>query len=144
MASGRPRQPNDPGIMASIETAISTVPRPNPIARLWHWRYELGLIAGGLLGAVTIAYTLGLDWLIAAAAATMAVLAAAMTWPAFPSGHHRQGLVHHHAAPGQDRLHARLDPDQVRPASGRALHRPRGLRRAGMAVVPRRDNRPGT
>ena len=88
MASGRPRQPNDPSIMASIETAISTVPRPNLIARLWHWRYELGLIAGGLLGAVVIAFTLGLDWLIAAVAATVAILAAAMTWP--PS---RQAII---------------------------------------------------
>ena len=81
MASGRPRQPNDPSIMASIETAVSTVARPNLLARLWHWRYELGLIAGGLLGAVTIGYTLGLDWLIATAAAALAILATAMTWP---------------------------------------------------------------
>ena len=41
MASGRPRQPNDPSIMASVEAALSTVARPNLIARLWHWRYEL-------------------------------------------------------------------------------------------------------
>ena len=34
-----------------------------------------------LLGTVAIGYTLGLDWLIAAAAAAMAILAAAMTWP---------------------------------------------------------------
>ena len=79
MASGRPRQPNDPSIMASIETAVSTVARPNLFARLWHWRYELGLIAGGLLGAVTIGYTLGLDWLIAVAAVAMAIIAAATT-----------------------------------------------------------------
>ncbi len=88
MASGRPRQPNDPSIMASIETAVSTIPRPNIIARLWHWRYELGLIAGTILGAVTIGYTLGLDWLIAVAAATMAILITAMTWP--PS---RQAII---------------------------------------------------
>ena len=81
MASGRPRQPNDPSIMASVEAAVSTVPRPGLIARLWHWRYELGLIAGGLLGTVAIGYALGLDWLIAAAATAMAILVAAMTWP---------------------------------------------------------------
>ena len=81
MASGRPRQPNDPSIMASVEAAVSTVARPNLIARLWHWRYELGLIAGGLLGAITIGYTLGLDWLIAVAAATMAIGVTAMVWP---------------------------------------------------------------
>ena len=77
MASGRPRQPNDPSIMASIETAVSMVARPNLLARLWHWRYELGLIAGGLLGAVTIGYTLGLHWLIVVAAAMMAIATAA-------------------------------------------------------------------
>jgi hypothetical protein len=42
MAFGRPRQPNDPSIMASVETAMSTVARPGLIGRVWHWRYELG------------------------------------------------------------------------------------------------------
>ena len=56
MASGRPRQPNDPSIMASVEAAVSTVARPNLVARLWRWRYELGLIAGGLLGAIAWPY----------------------------------------------------------------------------------------
>jgi hypothetical protein len=41
MASGRPRQPNDPSVMASVEAAMSTVARPRIIARMWHWRYEL-------------------------------------------------------------------------------------------------------
>jgi len=81
MASGRPRQPNDPSIMASVETAMSTVARPGLIARTWHWRYELGLIAGLVLGTVGIGITLGPGWLIAVAAATMAILAAALIWP---------------------------------------------------------------
>jgi hypothetical protein len=81
MASGRPRQPNDPSIMASVEAAMSTVARPRLIARMWQWRYELGLIAGVLLGTTGIGVTLGLDWLIAATAAAMAILAAALTWP---------------------------------------------------------------
>ena len=87
MASGRPRQPNDPSILAGAEAALSTVEAvpstvagPNLIARLWHRRYELGLIAGGLVGAITIGYTLGLDWLIAVAAA-MAIGLTAMVWP---------------------------------------------------------------
>jgi hypothetical protein len=42
MASRRPRQPNDPSVMACIEAAMSTVTRPRLIARGWHWRYELG------------------------------------------------------------------------------------------------------
>jgi len=81
MASGRPRQPNDPSIMASLETAMSTVARPGLIARVWHWRYELGLIAGLVLGTVGIGITLGPGWLIAVAAAAMAIVAAALSWP---------------------------------------------------------------
>lgn len=81
MASGRPRQPNDPSVMASLEAAMSTVSRPHLIARMWHWRYELGLIAGVLLGTIGIGVTLGPGWLITAAAAAMAVMAAALTWP---------------------------------------------------------------
>lgn len=81
MASGRPRQPNDPSIMASVEAAISTAARPGLIARAWHWRYEFGLIAGVVLGTVSIGVTLGPGWLIAVAAATMAILAAALIWP---------------------------------------------------------------
>jgi hypothetical protein len=82
MAAGRPRQPNDPSIMASVESALSTVARPGLISRLWHWRYELGLVAGVLLAAIAIGYTLGLGWLTATAGATTAVLAAAMAYPA--------------------------------------------------------------
>jgi hypothetical protein len=41
MAFGRPRRRNDPSVMASVEAATSVVARPGPIARLWHWRYEL-------------------------------------------------------------------------------------------------------
>jgi hypothetical protein len=35
MASGRPRQPNDPSVMASVEAAMSTVTRPRLITRIW-------------------------------------------------------------------------------------------------------------
>jgi len=35
MASGRPRQPSDPSIMASVEAAMSTVARPHLIARMY-------------------------------------------------------------------------------------------------------------
>ncbi len=81
MALGRPRRPNDPSIMASVETAVSTVARPGIIAWLWHWRYELAVIAGLPLAALAIGSTLGLDWLIAMAAAATAILVATMTWP---------------------------------------------------------------
>jgi hypothetical protein len=81
MAFGRPRGPNDPSVMASVEAAISTVARPGPLAWLWHWRYELGLTAG--LAAVGLAsgYWLGLAWLVAIAATGLALLTAALAWP---------------------------------------------------------------
>jgi hypothetical protein len=81
MAFGRPRRPNDPSVMASVEAAISTVARPGPIAWLWHWRYELGLTAG--LAAVGWAGgdELGAAWLIAIAATGLALLVAALVWP---------------------------------------------------------------
>jgi len=82
MASGRPRRPNDPSIMASVESALTPAACPGLISRLWHWRYELGLSAGVLLAAAAIGSALGLGWLIATAAAMMVILAAAMAWPA--------------------------------------------------------------
>ncbi len=81
MASGRPRQPNDPSVMSSVESALSPMPRPGRLARIWHWRYELGLVGGVLAGTVAIGVTLGPGWLITAVATTTAVLAAAVAWP---------------------------------------------------------------
>jgi hypothetical protein len=78
MASGRPRRPNDPSIMASVEAAVSSVSRPGPFGRLWHWRYELALLTGLPLAALAVGYTLGLDWLIAMAATALAGLAAVL------------------------------------------------------------------
>ncbi len=80
MAFGRPRRPNDPSIMASVETAVSMVARPGLIARMWHWRYELGLIAGVVLAAVSVGLILGPGWLTVMAAATIAILAGSMAW----------------------------------------------------------------
>jgi hypothetical protein len=80
VASGRPRRPNDPSIMASVEAAVSSVARPGPLGRLWHWRYELALVAGLPLTALAIGYTLGLGWLIALAATALAGMAAVLAW----------------------------------------------------------------
>ncbi len=80
MALGRPRRPNDPSIMASVETAVSTVSRPGLVGRMWHWRYELALIAGLPLVAVGIGFTLGAAALIALAATALAIGAAALLW----------------------------------------------------------------
>jgi hypothetical protein len=80
MASGRPRRPNDPSVMASVETALSAVARPGIFGLIWNWRYELGLSAG--LAAVGLAsgYALGAAWLIAIAAVGLAGLAAGLAW----------------------------------------------------------------
>jgi hypothetical protein len=81
MAFGRPRRRNDPSVMASVEAAISTVARPGPLARLWHWRYELGLTAGLAMVGLASGYELGAAWLIAIAATGLALLAGALAWP---------------------------------------------------------------
>jgi hypothetical protein len=78
MAGGRPRQSTDPNVLASVEKALSSVTRPNPVVAGWRWRYELALMLA--LAAVTFAIVqaLGAVWLaviVATAAATLAL------WP---------------------------------------------------------------
>ncbi len=80
MASGRPRRPNDPSIMASVEAAVSSVSRPGLFGGLWHWRYELALMTGLPLAALAIGGTLGLGGLIALAATGLALVAAVLAW----------------------------------------------------------------
>ena len=79
MAGGRPRQPNDPSVMASVEKALSSVTRPNPLVVGWRWRYELALMLA--LAAVTfvIVQTLGAIWLAVIVTAATATL---VLWPA--------------------------------------------------------------
>jgi hypothetical protein len=81
MAFGRPRRRNDPSVMASVEAAISTVARPGPLAWLWHWRYELGLITGLAVVGLASGYELGAAWLIAIAATGLALLVGTLVWP---------------------------------------------------------------
>jgi hypothetical protein len=88
MAFGRPRRPNDPSVMASVETALSTVARPGIFGLIWNWRYEFGLSAGLAAVALASGYALGAAWLIAMAAVGLVLLAAGLAWA--PS---RQRLV---------------------------------------------------
>jgi hypothetical protein len=81
MASGRPRRPNDPSVMASVETALSSVARPGILGLIWHWRYELGLSAGLATVGLASGYALGAAWLIALAAAGLVLLVAGLAWP---------------------------------------------------------------
>ena len=67
--------------LASVATAVSAVTRQGIIAGVWHWRYELCLTSGLIAATVGTSVTLGTGWLAAATAATIAILAAALTWP---------------------------------------------------------------
>jgi hypothetical protein len=88
MAHGRPRQPNDPSVMSSVEAALTAAAGPGLLARTWHWRYELALLGGLLFGTISIGVVLGPGWLAVTAAAGLAAIAAAVAWP--PS---RQRLI---------------------------------------------------
>jgi len=81
MASGRPRRPNDPSVMSSLESAVREIRRPGPLESWWNWRWELGILAttAGLSGL--IAASLGLIGLAAAAGAGLAVFSAVLRWP---------------------------------------------------------------
>ena len=81
MASGRPRQPKRP------ERHGQRGGRDEHGRAAWPHRADVALALRTrpdrrvLLGTIGIGVTLGPSWLIAAAAATTAVLAAALTWP---------------------------------------------------------------
>jgi hypothetical protein len=80
MASGRPRRPNDPSVMSSVEAALSSVARPGLLGRLWHWRYEVGLVTGLAVVVLASGYALGAIWLIAIVATGLALLTASLSW----------------------------------------------------------------
>jgi hypothetical protein len=81
VAAGRPRRPNDPSVMSSVEHALSSVARPGILELGWNWRYELGLSAGLAAVALASGYVLGAAWLIAIAGTGLAALVAGLAWP---------------------------------------------------------------
>lgn len=81
MAGGRPRGPNDPSIMASMEMALRTVRRPGPAEFAWNWRWELGSLAMLTGSLALIASGFGLRGLIATAGAGLAACAALLCSP---------------------------------------------------------------
>ena len=80
MASGRPRQPNDPSVMASVESALRNVVRPGIFGLIWNWRYELGLTAGLAAVALASGYALGAAWLIAFAVIALVLAVGGLAW----------------------------------------------------------------
>jgi hypothetical protein len=81
MAGGRPRGPNDPSILASVETALRAVRRPGPAELAWNWRWELGILAILTGSLALIASDFGLRGLIAATGAGLAACAALLCSP---------------------------------------------------------------
>ena len=81
MASERPRRPDDPSVMASLEAALRGVARPGILGLIWHWRYELSLSAGLAVVALASGYALGAAWLVAIAAIGLVVLAGGLACP---------------------------------------------------------------
>lgn len=81
MTSGRPRRPNDPSVMSSVESAVRQVRRCRPIEFCWLWRWELGILAviAGL--SYLVAAYLGLIWLTASAGAGLAAGGTLLCWP---------------------------------------------------------------
>jgi hypothetical protein len=78
--SGRPRQANDPSVMASVEAAITQGPRASVFGIIWNWRYEFGMLAAVTGAAVGIALELGIAWLIGLAVTAVAIVGALLTW----------------------------------------------------------------
>lgn len=79
--SGRPRRPNDPSVMSSVEFALQSARRPGPVEFCWHWRWELGLSAAAGMLSGLIAAIFGLITLAAAAGAGLAGLSTLLCWP---------------------------------------------------------------
>jgi hypothetical protein len=81
MASGRPRRPNDPSVLSSIESALQATRRPGPVEFCWHWRWELGVLVATATFSGLIAADFGFIALAVAAGAGLAVLGTLLCWP---------------------------------------------------------------
>ncbi len=81
MPAGRPRRPNDPSVLSSLEAAVRQPHRSGPIEFCWHWRWELGMLGATAGTAGLVAASLGVIWLAVAAAAGLAVLGAMVRCP---------------------------------------------------------------
>jgi hypothetical protein len=79
--SGRPRRPNDPSVMSSIESALQSTRRPGPVEFGWHWRWELGIlvVTGTLAGLIAASFSLIV--LAAIAGAGLGALCTLLCWP---------------------------------------------------------------
>lgn len=80
MSSGRPRQPNDPSVMASIEMAAISVRRANPVGVAWRWRWELGIVGSITAGAATVAIGLGIPTMATLLGTGLAAAIALLGW----------------------------------------------------------------
>jgi hypothetical protein len=75
MSGQRPRSTRQ--ARASLEFAIGTVAKPNPLVLLWRWRYEIAGAATATVVALVATAAIGLVWtIIAAAALAIGIVAA--------------------------------------------------------------------
>lgn len=74
MAAGRPRGPNDPSLISSLETAVRRVRRPGPIGLAWNWRVEFAILVAIAGLSLLIADSIGLIGLAAAAGAGLPII----------------------------------------------------------------------
>jgi hypothetical protein len=81
MAAGRPRGPNDPSLISSLEVAVRKVRRPGPAELAWNWRWELGILAALAGTCWLIASDFGLSGLAAVTGAGLAAGAALLYLP---------------------------------------------------------------
>jgi len=78
--SGRPHNPNDPSVMASVESALTPVSRPGLLSLIWNWRWEFILLATSTTVALAIAITTGIVALAAVSGAGLAIITTLLCW----------------------------------------------------------------
>jgi hypothetical protein len=81
MTGGRPQEPNDPSVMASIEEATTSVPQATLVGVIWRWRWELCALAVIAAGAAGVAIRLGPAYLAVLASITAALVVCSLRWP---------------------------------------------------------------
>jgi hypothetical protein len=81
MSFGRPRRPNDPSVMSSLESAVREIQRPGLVESAWNWRWELVIAAVTAGLSAAIAADLGLVWLAVVAGAGLAAFGTLLRWP---------------------------------------------------------------
>jgi hypothetical protein len=81
MTGGRPREANDPSVMASVEEATTSVPHASLVGVIWRWRGELSALAVVAAVATIVVIRLGPAYLAVLASITAALVVCSLRWP---------------------------------------------------------------